>query len=143
MIGAKTGDDRVRRLLEELKLPYDIDKDGDFRIVFNIDDTRSQVVAVESETRQVDNLEIRGVWSIGLKSEAPLHADVANALLVHNGSVELGAWQLIRKEDDSCTAIFLCPIAANTTAASLRSVMHAVALAADHIEEQLTGEDDF
>lgn len=143
MIGAKTGDDRVRRLLDELQLRYQIDEEGDFFVTFNIDDVRSQTVTVESQTREMGNLEVRGIWSMGFESASPLDADTATALLIHNGDLNLGAWQLITNQDNSCMALFLCSIAAVTTAASLRSVMHAVALAADEIEEKLTGKDIF
>ena len=144
MIGAKTGDNRVRRLLEELELKYEITTEGNFTVEFTVGEDRSQAVHIDSDTRYVDRLEIRQVWSIGLRSDAPLHADVANALLVYNASVELGAWQLIRNpDDDGCSAIFVIHLAADTTATTLTSVMHAVGLAADEIEEKLTGEDNY
>lgn len=139
----KTPDPRVAHLLEELKLEYFLDHDADYRITFNIDETRSQMVTVESETREIGNLEVRGVWSIGLKSEVPLDAETATALLVHNGDSNLGAWQLITKPDDSCTAIFLCPVAIDAPAEDFRSVLHAVAVAADEMEAKLTGKDIF
>ncbi len=144
MIGEKTGDQRVRRLLDELGLKYDIDGSGDFAVPFTVGEDRSQTIYIDSDTRYVDRLEVRHVWSIGLRSEAPLPADVANALLVYNANVNLGAWQLIREEDDeACIAIFLIPIAADTSAKALLSVMHAVGTAADVIEEKLTDEDKY
>ena len=148
MIGAKTGDNRVRKLLDQLELKYEIDNEGDLSVVFGVGEDRSQVVHIDSHTRYVDRLEIRGVWSMGLRSEAPLHADIANALLVYNASVDLGAWQLVRDSDsgvdgEGCFAAFMVFVAADITAQSLLSVMHAVGSAADEIEEKIAGEDRF
>jgi hypothetical protein len=150
MIGARTGDYRVQRLLDELNLNYEITINGNFNVPFHIDHERSQAVYIESGTQHVDQIEVRQVWSIGLRSEAPLHADIANALLVYNANVNLGAWQLLRDSEgdrsatgDGCLAIFMIPIAAETTAKALRAVMHSVARAADDIEEKLSGNDEY
>ena len=144
MIGARTGDDRVRRLLDEMHLNYKIDGNGNFVVPFMVGEARSQIVYIDSESRYVDGLEVRHVWSLGLRSDAALNADLANALLVYNANVHLGAWQLVRhNKSGECTAIFVVPIAADTTTKALRSVMNAVGLAADDVEGKLSNEDTF
>jgi hypothetical protein len=144
MIEAKTGDNRVRRLLDEMQLKYKIDGNGNFVVPFTVGEDRSQIVYIDSESRSVEGLEVCHVWSLGLRSDAALNADLANALLVYNASVDLGAWQLVRHNQDAgCTAIFVVPIAADTTTKALRSVMHAVGRAADDVEEKLSNEDTF
>jgi len=59
MIGAKQGDSRVQALLEELELKYDIDSDGDFRVGFQLENGRSQLGFIRSETTQFGKFDIR------------------------------------------------------------------------------------
>ena len=127
-----------------MELKYEIDGSGNFVVPFMVDEDRSQIVYIDSESRYVDDLEVRHVWSLGLRSDAALNADVANALLVYNANVHLGAWQLVRhNKSGECTAIFVVPIAADTTTKALRSVMNAVGLAADDVEGKLSDQDTF
>ena len=143
MLGEKQPDYRVKRLLDQLGLAYQLDG-GDYIVEFQIEGGRSQNVVISSETEEVEGLEIRRVWTMGLRSDSPLHADVANALLVYNANCPIGAWQLVRHKDGKgCSALFVVPVSTNTTATSLRSVMHAVARAGDELEEKFTGEDAF
>ncbi|HSI85047.1 MAG: hypothetical protein ACAI35_28465 [Candidatus Methylacidiphilales bacterium] len=143
MLGTKAGDPRVERLLKELELSYETDKDGDFKLTFMMEDNRSQVVFICSETAELGNFEIREVFSVALiVEEGSLSADMANALLIYNSRVKLGSWRLIR-QGKGCIAAFSAQIAANTDARSLMTTLRAVMATADEVEQKLTGEDRF
>ena len=145
MIGQPTPDARVERLLEQLEFKYEISDDGTYSVVFAIDDERSQEVNINSQTEFLDKLEIRDVWSIAFVTEAPLHADIANALLIQNADLKMGAWELSRRSGDSdgVIASFRISIAATTSSNALQSAMHMAAKIADEVEQKFTGEDRF
>jgi hypothetical protein len=102
MIGAKQGDSRVQALLNELELEYDIDSDGDFRVGFQLEDGRTQLAFIRSETTQFGKFDIREIFSVAHISDGPLDADLANALLIYNAHVKLGSWRVDRQDDDKC-----------------------------------------
>jgi len=145
MIGQTTPDARVQHLLEQLELQYEVSDDATYSVVFAIDDERSQEVCINSQTEFLDKLEIRDVWSIAFVTDAPLHADIANALLIQNSDLKMGAWELSRRSGDSdgVIASFRIAIAANTSSNALRSAMHMAARIADEVEQKFTSEDRF
>lgn len=55
-------DHRVEKNLKELEYKYTILKDGAFKLVFNLDDNRSQVVFIESNSENYRNFEVREIW---------------------------------------------------------------------------------
>jgi len=136
----KPSDDRVEKLLEELDLNYEIDKDGDFKLINGFDDDRTHVVFVNSKTEELGDLEIREVWSVGFLADT-IAADTMQDLLEENGNVKLGAWRISRM-GDKMVAIFSAQIAADTDRKSLLLALQAVSSTADNFEEQVTGKDD-
>jgi len=145
MTGNPSADPRVQRHLEELGIAYELIDNGTFCIVVRFrNNDRAQEVYISSEISLLDNLEIRDIWAVGFISDAPLHADIANALLVYNQGVKMGAWQLRRRPDnDGCIAEFRIPIAANAALDAFQTALETVADIADGVEEKLTGEDRF
>ena len=143
MIGSKQGDRRVQALLDDMELKYEIDRDGDFKVVFALEGGRSQVAFIRSETESLGKFEIREILSVGYTSEGPLDGATANALLIYNDHVKLGSWRVARQHHDTCIAIFSAQIAANIDAKSLFTTLAAVIQTADEVEEKLTNEDKF
>lgn len=145
LIGAKTGDPRVGRLLDTLGLKYRVDAQGDYQVSFRLENDRHQTVFIRSGTTHLGPLEIREVFSVGYECEGPLPGDVANALLVHNAHVKLGAWSLLRdRAANQCFAVFTIQIAADSDPVSLQTAIAAVMETADRTESLLTdGGDKF
>lgn len=143
MIGSKQGDPRVQALLDQLDLKYDVDSDGDYHVLFALDEGRSQLAIIRSETAHLGKFEIREITSPACTFPGPLDADTANALLIYNAHVKLGSWRLVRFGDDSCAAMFAAQIAANTDAQSLFTTLRVVIETADEVENKLTQEDNF
>ncbi len=144
MVGAKEGsrgDSRVRTLLEKADLKYEVDEDGDFRLVFEWEDGRSQLVFISSATSALDGLEIREVWSVGYLSEDMMPAKIMKNLLEENAEVKLGAWQLLRMGEKDA-GVFSAQIAADTDAKTLGTVLNAVSITADEKEKELMKSDD-
>lgn len=141
-VGAKkAADNRVETLLDDTDLKYQVDSDGDFRLVNKLKNDRTQLVLILSRTSKFGTLEIRQIWSVGYRSKSPFSAELANRLLKENTQVKIGAWQ-VRKMDDDYVAVFCAQIAADTDKVSLMLALQAVSSTADELEEELTGKDD-
>jgi hypothetical protein len=143
MIESKPGDSRVRFLLDELDLKYEIDDDGDFKVRFKLDDDRTHSGYVISETNRFEKFEIREVFAVAYISESPLDADLANALLIFNSNVKFGAWPVKTDSQNRCVVAFSAQIAADTDSESLGAVLKAVVVTADTVERKLSDEDQF
>lgn len=139
---SKQGDVRVKKLLDEIGLKYKEDKDGDFVLVNDMGEGRSQQLWILSRTSQLGTLDIREVWSIGYRSSTPLSASTANKLLDQNSQVKLGGWH-VRKMGDQFVAVFAAKIAAETDKLALLLALQAVSQTADGMELDLTGKDDY
>jgi hypothetical protein len=138
---AKTPDPRVAATLQEANLGYRLD-DGDFRLEYDVGDSRSQLVWVASGTTKLDQLEIRDVWSVASHGTGALPAELAAYLLKENARMILGAWQ-VNQGADEYLVVFSAPVIAGADAATLREVIEVVTLSADRIEKELTGRDEF
>jgi len=134
------GDPRVKKLLDETGLAYQVDRDGDYRIVleFPDDNGRSQLLFVDSKTHSYRSLEVREVWSVGYTSATDIPAAVMRRLLEDNALTILGQWS-ISEQFGKKAAIFRVHLDANTDAATLRSVVELVAGKADDMEKELLG----
>lgn len=134
-------DPQLKRQIEELKYEYEIDEDGDYKLVFAVDDKdkRSQVVFVRSPVETFGGHRIREVLSPGYKSPTPdFSAAVANRLLSAGQDSKLGAWV---KQDNY--AVFVVKISASASTGELDDAITAAMLSADEMEAELTpGKDD-
>jgi len=141
----KSGDARVRVLLDQLGYKYELTVDGDFKLIpIKTEDGRSQLVYVNSNTQQYGTLEIREVVSPAYLSSGPLSSAVANRLLRENSEVKFGAWRVeLHNNGQKYLALFAVQIAANADAETLRLAIKSVLLVADRMEKELTGTDDY
>ncbi len=140
-IGEKEkGDHRIKDLLENTGLTYEVDKDGDFRLVNWFDNERSQVIFIFSNTSRLGDMEIREIWSVGYLSDGTMPSSVAKNLLEENDNVKLGAWELARVGDLEA-GVFRANIAADTDLKTLLVTLHAVSETADAKEQELMSKD--
>ena len=134
-------DPQLKRQFDELKYQYEIDEDGDYKLVFAVDDKdeRSQIVFVRSPVETFGAHRVREIWSPGYKSPTPeIPAKVANRLLEASQEAKLGGWV---KQDDY--AVFVVKIAADASTSELDDAITAAMIGADEMEAELTpGKDD-
>jgi hypothetical protein len=138
----KREDRRVERLLQKLDWKYTIDSSRDFKLQFNVSEDRSQVVFVQSTTHDIDNIELREIWSPAIKVSADQCSKLAMDLLHENSKVKLGSWQLVRI-GDSCVAIFCVKVGADCDEKTLRTAIRVVLKTADDKEKELADADTF
>ena len=135
------GDARVQAALKAAGLTYTLD-DGDFRLDYDVGESRSQRVWVASETARVDQLEIRDVWSVAARGKGEVPAELARMLLKENVRMILGAWQVNQSEDEYLV-VYSAQVDAAADAATLQKVVEVVMFGADRIEKQLSDTDAF
>jgi hypothetical protein len=135
---ATAPDPGVKAALDAQKLKYEIDKDGDFRVIFDLDEGRSQLVWIRSPVNSYGALKVREVWSAGYKTDDPLSAQQANRLLDRSHDLILGGWTR-----EKGYAMLVVKIPANASAQQLRDAAEYAADVADNIEKEFTpGKDD-
>ncbi|WNZ44097.1 hypothetical protein Q2T42_19905 [Leptolyngbya boryana CZ1] len=136
-------DARVKAALDKAGMKYEIDSDGDFKLVIELPSGRTQLAFVRSSTQKLNgNLEIREIISPGYKSKSAFSPEIANQLLSDSARKKLGAWQTV-KSGEASIALFCSKILANSDADSLVASIQATVLSADEVEKQLTNKDDF
>lgn len=140
-VTAPTLDPRVEAALQAEKLGYAVDA-GDFRLRFDLDAARSQVVWVASGTWKVEDYEIRDVWSVATRGKGKVPAELASRLLTENARMILGSWQ-VNQGTDEYLVVFSASVPATADAGTLREVMEVVALSTDRIEKELGPTDKF
>jgi hypothetical protein len=92
-------DARVAAALKGAQLGFLIDE-GDYRLDYKVDETRSQRVWVASGTTSLPPLEVRDVWSVAARGKGTVPADLAVHLLQENARMVLGAWQVNQGQDE-------------------------------------------
>ena len=140
---AEAADPRVRRALEALGLEYEVDDDGDYRVIMAwSEDERSQLVFVNSKTETLGDAEIREVWTVGYKKETDALAHrVAVKLLEETSSYKIGAWEVVWR-GETVLAVLNAKIPADATAKYLGEVINVVSATADEIEKELLTTDE-
>ena len=137
--GAGEPDPGIKAQLDSLEYAYEVDEDGDYRMVFDMEDERTQLVFVRSSVETYGAHRIREIWSPGYKSSGPqLPALVANRLLEDSNDSKLGSWV---KQGDM--AMFVVKIDADAKADVLSDAIDAAIKSADAIELELTAKDEY
>ena len=138
---ATAPDARVEAALKGAGLGFLVDE-GDYRLDYKVDETRSQRVWVASSTTSLPPLEVRDVWSVAARGKGAVPADLAVHLLQENVRMVLGAWQ-VNQGKEEYLVVFSAQVAADADAAALREVIEVVMYSADRIEKELSGTDTF
>lgn len=134
-------DNRVKKILDASEAVYEIDEDGDFKVLIAFDNDRSQIAYINSSCENLDNLEIREVWSIAYIADGRIPEEVLRVMLKQNQSMILGAWRLVELPG-SDFAIFAVQIDADADQDSLRTALQTVTTVADEFEKAIVGTDN-
>lgn len=137
----KEADPRVKRLLDKADLKYEIDRDGDYKMINRFDNNRTQLVFVNSRTVRLGEMEIREIWSVGYVSDGVMPDEIVKDLLEANCKVKLGGWEL-RRFSGKEAGVFRAQIAADTDELSLLMTLQAVSKTADDMEQEHLNNDD-
>ena len=132
-------DKAVARHLEKLGYTYEVDEDGDYQMVFDVEGDRTQIVYVRSSVEDFGTHNIREIWSPGYTSQTKqFPVAVANRLLEDSQDAKMGAWV---KQDQ--LAMFVVKVDANASSAALSDAIDAAMRTADAMENELTETDEY
>lgn len=132
-------DKAVGRALDTLKYTYEVDEDGDYKMVFDMDDGRSQLAFVRSTVEEFGKHKIREIWSPAYNSPGKqFPAAVANRLLEDSQDAKMRAWV---KQDQ--LAMFVVKVDATATPEQLSDAIDAAIRTADAMELELTEQDEY
>ncbi|MBS0194769.1 MAG: hypothetical protein JSR34_11030 [Proteobacteria bacterium] len=135
---AATSDPIVERQLDSLKLKYQVDKDGDYKLVYDLGNGRTQLVWVRSKTYAYRSNQIREIWSPGYRSPSDAIPErVANRMLENSNDVKLGGWVKQGK-----VGMFIIKVSTDASAEELGDAIRAAASTADDLEQEFSGKKD-
>ena len=131
-------DDRVGQCLRDKEIEYEIDKDGDYKVIYKIGEDRTQLCYIISDTSTLRNLEIREIWSFAYRLEGEnVPEGIANTLLRDAFKRKLGSWGILGDK-----AVFVVRISANADKETLVNALELAMVVADAMEEELSGDKD-
>jgi hypothetical protein len=138
----KRGDARVEKALKQTKTPFEKDKDGDYKVIYELSDKRLQVVHLILESEKAYGLEVRGIFSYAMVSDNPPSQETASILLQQNME-NISAWAVLKMNDGKYALVNVKFIPADADGKTLEAAMLSVANAADEFERRLTKKDEF
>ena len=141
--GAGAPDERVRQALDAINCGYEIDKSSRYHIIIRYPaEGRTQLVLVASQTTIYREREWRKVWSNAFQVTGRLSGDQALMLLSDSDKYPLGAW-CIEESDGKTTVFFQISLPADAVPTELDNAMLLAAEAADDMEKNMVGTDDY
>jgi len=130
--------DPIGALLDLQKIKYEIDKDKDYKIVYNYEsDKRTQIVFISGTVEDFDGMKIRTIFApAALIDKNPIN-DRLLSLLEANGKSKIGAWEVNDK-----TLYFAARMVEPVTAEELGAMLKLVSSVADDKEIEISGNKD-
>lgn len=128
-------DPGVAKLLKQLNYEYEVDEDGDYKLLMAVgeENERSQLVFIRSAVETYGEMKVREIWSYAYRAPSgSFPALVANRLLEASHNLILGGWV---KQDQS--AVFVIKIPADAGAQVLDDAIGAAVATADEMELEL------
>lgn len=138
-LAAHAEDASVKRRLDDRGVKYEIDKDGDFKIVYNYSqEKRSQLVYVSGKTETGYGMLIRKVFSpAAVLSENPIDGAKALELLRDAFTNKMGSWEI-----GGGVLYLVIKLPDSATATELKAAMDLAAELADDMEIKISGSKD-
>jgi hypothetical protein len=138
-VPAAARDASVEDRLAAMDIKYEIDDDGDYKIVVNWEkEQRSQIVFVSGKTEEVGGLVIREVFApAAIVSQHDITGKKALTLLEESGKTKLGSWEI-----RGGVVYFVAKVLDDLSAKRLDAVITVVSETADDMEIELTGGKD-
>lgn len=137
---ASAADPALEALLKAANLPYEVDEDGDYKIVYDWSkEKRSQLVYVAGTAEELSGVKLYKIFSPAkVMDDAGIDPALAKRLLGENSQYKFGAWEVAGK-----TLYFRGNVQAGMPAAQFETLVSVIAGTADDMELELTpGKDD-
>jgi hypothetical protein len=144
MLQAQNQDVRIEQQLKKMNLQYEVTSAGNFKLLFELEKGRTQIVFINSETKNHEDVQVREISSPAafiLKADELSHARMWQ-LLAANAEAVLGSWQL-EPAADGWGLHYTVKVPALMPENRLLMYMVLVAKAADEMEKNFSAEDRF
>ena len=130
-------DPAVAARLDEIGYTYEVDEDGDYRLVIAMDDDkRSQLVYVRSTVESYGAHRVREIWSPAWRAAGDAFpGPIANRLLEASNDLKLGAWV-----KHGSHAVLVVKLDADASAEGLENALAAALTSADEMQKELDGD---
>ncbi len=95
-LGETNYDNRIKSKLIALGIKYEITDKGNFKVIFDMGNKRTQMVLINSNTYEYGGMEIREISSIAAITDdkTAFTQNTLFSLLEKNETYKLGAWQI-------------------------------------------------
>lgn len=132
-------DPSVEARLKARDVPYEVDADGDFKIVYSYEkEGRSQMVFVAGTPESIDDMKIREIYSAaGKVDEDGIDGATALKLLGESQTKKIGGWELAGN-----VLLYVIKVPDSIDAAGLETFIKIAAELADDKEIELSGKKD-
>lgn len=135
---AQAADASVATRLDARGIQYEVDEDGDYKIILAYEDEgRTQLVFVSGGTEAIGGFTLREVFAPAARLSDGVDGDRALALLAESRTNKLGSWEI-----GGDLLYFVIKLPDNVDAAQLEMAVNIAGAAADDMEIQLSGERD-
>ena len=132
-------DPSVVALLEELEYTWKSEDNGDFRLLFDLGEERSQLVWIRNRTYERDGAAMRDVWSTALELSGKYASiKLADLLLRSNWERVIGTWAL-----EGNRIVYMVKLPVDATAEELDRAIGVVVDEADRLEKEHGYGDEF
>lgn len=130
---------RIPETLKALGLKYEVDADGDYRLLFDAGNNRTQTVYVRGKTETWGALTILEIFSPALDIDGHLAPELASKLMLESQDCKIGGWQMRGGPQIE----FAVKVPDTLTPEQLSDLLDYVLEAADRLESEMTGADKF
>ena len=130
--------DAVGALLDQAKIKYEVDKDKDYKVIYDFDEEkRTQIVYVSGTTEEFRGMRIRTIFAPAARLNQDKIEDQYKSLLELNGKSKIGAWEI-----NGDVLFFAARLVEPVTSEQLSSMLNLVASVADDKEIEISGKRD-
>ena len=130
--------DGVAALLDQAKIKYEVDKDKDYKVIYNFnEEERTQVVYVSGATEEYKGMRIRTIFAPAARLDKDSITDQFRSLLESNGKSKIGAWEI-----NGDVLFFAARLVEPVTSDQLSTMLNLVASVADDKEIEISGKRD-
>lgn len=131
-----SADASVKTRLDARGVNYEVDEDGDYKVVYSYkDEGRTQLVFVSGRTESVGGFKVREVFAPAAKDG--ITGPKAIELMAESRTNKIGSWEL-----NGDVLYFVIKLPDSINASELESAMDIAAQTADNKEIELSGDED-
>lgn len=131
--------DGFKQKLDRTGWKYDILENGNYRLVFNVGETRrTQLFYISGGTQSYECLVIREFFAPAAKVSASVNGARALELMAESHTKKMGSWEI-----HGDTLMFTAKVSDAIDGEDLRSLMNMIVTVADEAELKLTGADAY